>query len=171
MSSPVLQPLDFEAHSEYVLRVMVENVNSLSNKAPNLPVSSAMVVVSVTNENEAPQFREDPIQILVPESVVPGTLLKSNIAFDPDNSELRYEDTAATHRDPVYETVSEFRKVIVRSLCGRYEIIRDPEKWLDINRDTGDIRAKRTFNMRSPNVKNRIYTAVVKVTGQFIHFI
>nr|XP_019935451.1 PREDICTED: cadherin-15 [Paralichthys olivaceus] len=130
----VVKPLDFEAHSEYVLRLTVENVNSLSNKAPNLPASSAMVVVSVVNENEAPHFREDPIQIVVPESVVPGTLLKSNIASDPDNSELRYE------------------------------IIRDPEKWLDIDRDTGDIRAKRTFNMRSPNVKNQIYTAVVKVT-------
>ncbi|XP_062238122.1 cadherin-15 [Platichthys flesus] len=130
----VVKPLDFEAHSEYVLSVTVENVNSLSRKAPNLPVSSAKVVVSVTNENEAPRFREDPIQIVVPESVVPGTLLKSNIAFDPDYSELRYE------------------------------IVRDPEKWLDINRDTGEIRARRTFNMRSPNVKNRIYTAVVKVT-------
>ena len=52
------------------------------------------VVVSVMNENEAPHFRESPIQIEVPESVVPGTLLKSNIAFDPDYSELRYDKEA-----------------------------------------------------------------------------
>lgn len=70
---------------------MVENLNPLSSKAPNLPVSTATVVVSVMNENEAPHFRESPIQIEVPESVVPGTLLKSNIAFDPDYSELRYD--------------------------------------------------------------------------------
>uniref|UniRef100_A0A8D3DKT7 Cadherin 15, type 1, M-cadherin (myotubule) n=1 Tax=Scophthalmus maximus TaxID=52904 RepID=A0A8D3DKT7_SCOMX len=130
----VVKPLDYEAHFEYVLTLTVENVNALSHKAPNLPVSTATVAVTVVNENEAPHFREDPIQIVVPESVVPGTLLKSNIAFDPDNSDLRYE------------------------------IGRDPERWLDIDRDTGDIRAKRTFNMRSPHVKKHIYTAVVKVT-------
>lgn len=53
----------------------------------------------------------------------------------------------------------------------RYEISRDPERWLDINRDTGDISAKKTFNMRSPHVKNNIYHAVVKVTGQFINLL
>lgn len=58
---------------------------------------------------------------------------------------------------------------ISSALCGRYEISRDPERWLDINRDTGDITAKRTFNMRSPNVKNNIYKAVVKVTGQLTY--
>ncbi|KAI3377574.1 hypothetical protein L3Q82_008740, partial [Scortum barcoo] len=130
----VVKPLDFEARHEYVLKLTVENHNPLSNKAPNLPVSTATVVVTVMNENEAPHFREDPIQIVVLESVAPGTLLKSDIAFDPDNSDLRYE------------------------------INRDPERWLDIDRDTGDITAKRSFNMRSPHIKNNIYNAVVKVT-------
>ncbi|XP_060892563.1 cadherin-15 [Labrus mixtus] len=130
----VVKPLDFEAQSQYKLILMVENLNPLSSKAPNLPVSTATVVVRVVNENEAPHFMEDPIRIVVPESVVPGTLLKSNIATDPDNSDLRYE------------------------------ISRDPERWLDINGDTGDISARRTFNMRSPHVKKNIYAAVVKVT-------
>uniref|UniRef100_A0A7N6BYR9 Cadherin domain-containing protein n=1 Tax=Anabas testudineus TaxID=64144 RepID=A0A7N6BYR9_ANATE len=130
----VVKPLDYEAHNEYILTLKVENVSPLSNKAPNLPVSTARVVVTVVNENEAPHFREDPIQIVVPESVAPGTLLKSNIAFDPDHSDLRYE------------------------------ISRDPERWLDISRDTGDITAKRAFNMRSPHVRNNIYHAVIKVT-------
>lgn len=86
-----MQPLDFEAQNEYTLILLVENVNPLSNKAPNHPVSSATVVVTVVNENEAPHFKEDPIRIVVPESVDPGTLLKSNIAIDPDNSDLRYD--------------------------------------------------------------------------------
>lgn len=90
-----MQPLDYEAQNEYNLILTVENINRLSNKAPNLPVSSATVVVTVVNENEAPHFREDPIQIVVPESVVPGTLLKNNIAYDPDNSDLRYEAAAS----------------------------------------------------------------------------
>ena len=66
------------------------NRNPLSSKAPNVPLSSATVVVTVVNENEAPRFREDPIQILVPESVVPGTILKTNLAYDPDQTGLRY---------------------------------------------------------------------------------
>lgn len=94
----VMQPLDFEAQQEYILILMVENLNPLSSKAPNLPVSTATVVVTIVNENEAPHFRESPIQIVVPESVTPGTLLKSNIAFDPDNSELRY-DAATEHEE------------------------------------------------------------------------
>ncbi|XP_005466973.1 cadherin-15 [Oreochromis niloticus] len=130
----VVKPLDYEAQSKYHLFLEVENLNPLSSKASRLTSSIATVTVTVVNENEAPRFREDPIQIEVPESVQPGTLLKSNIAFDPDNSDLRYE------------------------------ISRDPESWLDINRDTGDITAKRKFNMRSPHVKNSIYTAAVKVT-------
>ncbi|XP_077569579.1 cadherin-15 [Stigmatopora nigra] len=130
----VVKPLDYETQNEHILYLTVENVNPLSDKAPNLPVSSAVVVITVVNENEAPRFREDPIRIVVPESIAPGTLLKSNIAFDPDNSDLRYE------------------------------ISRDPERWLDINRHTGDITAKRTFNMRSHYVQNKIYVATVKVT-------
>uniref|UniRef100_A0A3Q3K7B2 Cadherin domain-containing protein n=1 Tax=Monopterus albus TaxID=43700 RepID=A0A3Q3K7B2_MONAL len=129
----VVKPLDYEAQSQHILILTVENLNPLSNKAPNLPVSTATVLVTVVNENEAPHFREDPIQIVVLESVGPGTLLKSNIAYDPDHSDLRFE------------------------------ISRDPERWLDINRDTGDITARRTFNMRSPHVKNNVYSAIVKV--------
>lgn len=85
----LVQPLDFEARDEYNLKLAVENVKALSSKAPNLPLSTATVQVKVVNENEAPHFREDPILIVVPESVLPGTSLKSNYAFDPENSKLR----------------------------------------------------------------------------------
>lgn len=84
-----MQPLDYEAQHEHTLILTVTNVNPLSNKAPNTPVSSATVLVTVVNENEAPRFREDPIQIVVPESVAPGTVLKTNIAYDPDYAEMR----------------------------------------------------------------------------------
>lgn len=73
-----------------MLHLTVENVKPLSSKAPNVPVSTATVTVTVVNENEAPHFRQDPIRIVVPESALPGTVLKGDIAFDPDNSELRY---------------------------------------------------------------------------------
>ena len=103
----ILQPLDYEAQHEHVLLLKVENVNPLSIKAPSVPVSGASVFVTVVNENEAPRFREDPIQLVVPESVVPGTLLTSHIASDPDNSDLRYD--AATEQEEhlfVFKNVS-----------------------------------------------------------------
>uniref|UniRef100_A0A8C8C9N1 Cadherin domain-containing protein n=1 Tax=Oncorhynchus tshawytscha TaxID=74940 RepID=A0A8C8C9N1_ONCTS len=84
--------------------------------------------------NEAPRFIKDPIEILVPESVDPGTVLASNIAYDPDNAKLKYD------------------------------ILRDPEGWLIINHETGEIAARKPFNVLSPHVKNNIYNAVIRVT-------
>ncbi|KAG7261549.1 hypothetical protein CRUP_022715 [Coryphaenoides rupestris] len=108
----VVKPLDFESQSEHTLVLTVANRNPLSPKAPRVPVSSATVVVTVVNENEAPRFREDPIHVLVPE----------------------------------------------------YDIIKDPERWLDINKLTGDIIARRPFNIRSPHLRSGVYTAVVRAT-------
>ncbi|KAG7253980.1 hypothetical protein CRUP_013841, partial [Coryphaenoides rupestris] len=70
----VVKPLDFESQSEHTLVLTVANRNPLSPKAPRVPVSSATVVVTVVNENEAPRFKEDPIHVLVPESVVNVTV-------------------------------------------------------------------------------------------------
>ncbi|KAF6715695.1 Cadherin-15 [Oryzias melastigma] len=130
----VLKPLDYETQREHVLLLTVENVNPLSGRAPKLQPSTATVVVTVMNKNEGPYFREDPIVIKAPESLLPGATLTSVPAFDPDNSVLSYE------------------------------IFRDPEGWLDVDKLTGDISVKRAFNMRSPHVENNVYSAVVRVT-------
>uniref|UniRef100_A0A4W5NB28 Cadherin 15, type 1, M-cadherin (myotubule) n=1 Tax=Hucho hucho TaxID=62062 RepID=A0A4W5NB28_9TELE len=127
----VVKALDYESQEVYTLTLTVENVNPLSIKTP---VSSATVVVTVVNENEVPRFNKDPIEIVVPESVVPGTMLASNIAYDPDNAKLKYD------------------------------ILRDPEGWLIINHETGEITARKPFNVRSPHVKNNTYNAVIRVT-------
>ncbi|XP_015240359.1 PREDICTED: cadherin-15 [Cyprinodon variegatus] len=130
----VMKPLDFEVKREHKLILTVENINPLSSKTRNQPLSSATVMVTVENQNEAPYFKENPIRIEVPENEKPGKLLKSNIASDPDHSELRFE------------------------------ISKDPEGWLEIKRETGDIFLRGPFNMKSPHVKNNIYSAVIKVT-------
>lgn len=90
LSCAVLQPLDFEVKREHKLILTVENINPLSSKTRNQPLSSATVMVTVENQNEAPYFKENPIRIEVPENEKPGKLLKSNIASDPDHSELRF---------------------------------------------------------------------------------
>ncbi|KAI1889917.1 hypothetical protein AGOR_G00167850 [Albula goreensis] len=130
----VVKPLDYESQMEYELVLTVENEAPLSPKAPQEPISSATVTITVANENEAPRFRVDPLKLNVPESVDPGTVLARNIVEEPDNKNLRFE------------------------------VQFDPEKWLSINPETGVIMARRKFNLRSPYVRNNIYHAVIKVT-------
>ncbi|XP_051980825.1 cadherin-15-like [Xyrauchen texanus] len=130
----VVKPLDYESRAEYRLTVTAENEISL--KAPYERVHSATVTIRVLNENEAPIFYKNPIKVTVAESIVPGTVLVSDIAHDPDNAKLKFE------------------------------IIQDPESWLAINVATGQISAKSTFNIRSPHVRSNVYAAVVKVMDQ-----
>ncbi|NP_997771.2 cadherin-15 precursor [Danio rerio] len=130
----VVKSLDYEYQAEYKLIVKAENEVKL--KSPYEQIHSATVTVRVMNENEAPIFYKNPIKVTVPESVVPGTILVSDIAHDPDHAKLRFE------------------------------IIQDPDEWLAIDHSTGQIMAKKNFKIRSPFVRNNIYSAVVKVTDQ-----
>uniref|UniRef100_A0A8C1RNE9 Cadherin 15, type 1, M-cadherin (myotubule) n=1 Tax=Cyprinus carpio TaxID=7962 RepID=A0A8C1RNE9_CYPCA len=130
----VVKPLDYESQAEY--RLIVKAENEVRLKAPYEQIHSATVTVRVMNENEAPVFYKNPIKVTVAESIVPGTVLVSDIAHDPDNAKLRFE------------------------------IIQDPENWLAINHGTGQITARRSFNIRSPHVRNNIYSAIVKVIDQ-----
>uniref|UniRef100_A0A8C4SQ71 Cadherin 15, type 1, M-cadherin (myotubule) n=1 Tax=Erpetoichthys calabaricus TaxID=27687 RepID=A0A8C4SQ71_ERPCA len=86
----VLKPLDYEAKPAYKLIVKVENTRPLSTLAPKGPQSSATVIISVLNHNEAPVFRTNPLTLAIPEGTQAGTVLFRNIAFDPDRQALRY---------------------------------------------------------------------------------
>ncbi|KAJ8400473.1 hypothetical protein AAFF_G00395970 [Aldrovandia affinis] len=130
----VVKPLDYESQNEHQLLLAIENEVPLSSKAPQDPVSSAMVTIEVANENEAPRFQKDPIQLEARESTVPGTVLAQDLASDPESGKLRYE------------------------------IQYDPEEWLSIDPETGELATRKAFNMRSPHVTNNIYYAVVRVT-------
>lgn len=94
---PLLQPLDFESRAEYQLTVRAENEVPLSIKAPYERTSTATVTIRVLNENEAPRFYANPIEVSVPESTEPGTVLISNIAHDAEKSKLRYEKFVCKH--------------------------------------------------------------------------
>ncbi|XP_061101049.1 cadherin-15 [Conger conger] len=130
----VVKPLDYESQMEYELVLTVENEAPLSPKGPQGPRSGATVSVAVANAQEAPRFRVDPLRLSVPESVDPGTILARNIAEDADDQNLRFE------------------------------VQYDPERWISIDPQTGEIKARRKFNLRSPYVKNNIYRAVIKAT-------
>lgn len=94
---PFLQPLDFESRAEYQLTVRAENEVPLSTKAPYVRTSTATVTIRVLNENEAPRFYANPIEVSLPESTEPGTVLISRIAHDAENSKLRYERFVTKH--------------------------------------------------------------------------
>lgn len=130
----VIKSLDYESSPTHELVLSVSNMVPLEGASFEPPPSSATVSIVVINENEAPRFYSDPILVKVPESIVPGTVIVQNIAHDPDNARLRFE------------------------------ISHDPEKWLAINRDTGEVTARRAFNIRSPHVKDNIYRAMIKVS-------
>ncbi|KAJ8247321.1 hypothetical protein GJAV_G00244960 [Gymnothorax javanicus] len=130
----VVKHLDYEAQMDHELILAVENEVPLSPKAPQEAISNAMVTVTVTNEHEAPRFKVDPLKLSVPESIDPGTILARNIAEDEENKNLRFK------------------------------VQYDPEGWLSINPETGEIKTRRKFNPRSPYVKDNIYHAVIKVT-------
>ncbi|XP_030649727.1 cadherin-15 [Chanos chanos] len=129
----VVKPLDFELQAEYMLTLKAENDVPLSVKPLTEVPSKATVRIFVRNENEAPRFFKNPMQVTFPESTVPGTVLISDIAHDPDNAKLRFE-------------------------------INDPERLLTIDQETGQITLRKAFDIRSPHIRNNIYTATVKVT-------
>ncbi|KAL0188035.1 hypothetical protein M9458_015134, partial [Cirrhinus mrigala] len=79
-------PVDYESQAEY--RLIVKAENEVRLKAPYEQIQSATVTVRVMNENEAPVFYKNPIKVTVAESIVPGTVLASDIAHDPDNAKL-----------------------------------------------------------------------------------
>uniref|UniRef100_A0A3Q2YBQ3 Protocadherin-16 n=1 Tax=Hippocampus comes TaxID=109280 RepID=A0A3Q2YBQ3_HIPCM len=84
------RPLDYEQDAHYALKIEVDDFS----QAP--PVSTLVHVdINVKDSNDhAPQFPEDPVTVVVSESVQPGTSVFTFQATDKDgsgpNSDLRY---------------------------------------------------------------------------------
>ncbi|XP_061538054.1 LOW QUALITY PROTEIN: protocadherin-16-like [Phycodurus eques] len=84
------RPLDYEQDAHYTLKIEVDDFS----QAP--PISTLVHLdINVKDSNDhAPQFPEDPITIVISESVQPGTSVFTFQATDKDgsgpNSDLRY---------------------------------------------------------------------------------
>lgn len=48
------------------------------------PNSTASIIISLSNVNEAPVFTEEKYEVQVPENTLPGTLILKVSASDPD---------------------------------------------------------------------------------------
>ncbi|KAI4812239.1 hypothetical protein KUCAC02_023643 [Chaenocephalus aceratus] len=123
--------LDFEKSGTHTLMVAVENEVPF---ATPLPTSTATVVVTVQDVNEAPIF--DPMEKHVTK--------REDLKVDSDV--VQY-----TASDPDY---ARKQKVM-------YRIIRDPAGWLSVAKDTGLIKVKNLMDRESLFVKDNKYTVLI----------
>ncbi|XP_061101140.1 B-cadherin-like [Conger conger] len=123
--------LDFEKNAKYTLLVTAEN------DAPfvtNLPTSTATVIVNVEDVNDAPVF--NPVE---------------KVVIKPENLEVGADIIAYTATDP---DMAKNQKV-------RYKLGDDPAGWLNVNRETGLIKARSPMDRESPFVKGGRYRALI----------
>ncbi|KAK2832660.1 hypothetical protein Q5P01_016549 [Channa striata] len=123
--------LDFEMNRKHVLLVAVENEVPF---AFPLPTATATVTVNVQDVNEPPVF-------------VPAQKTVSKLEDLPVNSDV----TTYTATDPDSE-----RKQKVT-----YKIISDPAGWLNVSKETGQIRVKSTMDRESDFVRDNKYIALI----------
>ncbi|XP_015213238.2 cadherin-17 [Lepisosteus oculatus] len=106
----IIKPLDFEKQSQYHLQINARNPEPLVSGIDYNSSSSALVIIEVTDVNEAPEFNKTGIyQTIILEDIANGTTILQVQAKDP-------EDDAIT-----------------------YTLLDDSLKWLRINEKTGDI--------------------------------
>ncbi|KAM6916265.1 B-cadherin-like [Xenentodon cancila] len=123
--------LDFETTGKHTLLVTVEN--EVPFVTP-LTTSTATVVVTVKDVNEAPIFEEPEKLVSKKESLSIDSPVLTHTAFDPDTA---------------------------RNQKVRYKMIKDPAGWLNIARDTGVITVKKEMDRESPFVKDEHYKVLI----------
>ncbi|CAN2389225.1 calcium-dependent cell-cell adhesion via plasma membrane cell adhesion molecules [Pristimantis euphronides] len=111
------QDLDYERVNEYTLIVVARNRAELSG-AEYANSSTAAILISVSDVNEAPQFTVNQYEVQVPEDIQIGSVILTVEASDPDLSDQNNL---------------------------RYSIINDSRKWFSIQEDSGQIRLHRSL--------------------------
>ncbi|XP_070617838.1 cadherin-1-like [Erythrolamprus reginae] len=123
--------LDYEARQQYTLEVIVVNVVEFS--VP-LRISTATVVVNVSDRNEPPVFVPPELKVSQPEDLAIGEKIAMYTAQDPD-------------------------RFLQQSL--RYSVRNDPAGWLKIDPETGQITSRALLDRESDFVKDNIYKATI----------
>ncbi|XP_067853698.1 LOW QUALITY PROTEIN: cadherin-15 [Heptranchias perlo] len=129
--------LDYEKADTHILTVEAKNKKESSPSASQTLLSSAKVIVTVTDVNEAPHFVEDPRKLSVPEGLKAGSFLTIYTVTDPDTKQQ--------------QNIS-------------YGIQYDPADWLIVDVNTGEIIVQQDLDGRSPFLRDHRYTAVITAT-------
>ncbi|XP_077126509.1 cadherin-2 [Ranitomeya variabilis] len=137
----VVKPIDFETNRMFVLTVAAENQVPLIKGIHHPPQSTATVSITIIDVNESPYFSPNPKLIRQEEGLMPGNLLVTFNAQDPD----RY----------MQQTV-------------RYSKLSDPGNWLKIDAMNGQITTIAVLDRESMYVKNNMYNATFLATDSGI---
>ncbi|XP_062246180.1 B-cadherin-like isoform X2 [Platichthys flesus] len=123
--------LDFESTPEFTLLVSVTN-----EAPPSGPTwtSTAIVTVTVEDQNEPPVFSPAEILVSVSEHVRAGSSVAGVRAEDPDTA---------------------------RTQSVRYKIHNDTAHWLSIDKDTGLVKVRGSMDRESHSVKDGKYTVLI----------
>ncbi|XP_037532231.1 cadherin-17 [Nematolebias whitei] len=108
----IAKPLDFESSPTYKLQIDARNPEPLMKDLEYGSESTAVLLVSVTDVDEAPEFSLDRQDVAVAENFTKGAVLLTVEAKDPEGKEIGFK------------------------LDG------DSQGWLEINAATGEIRTK-----------------------------
>ncbi|XP_072451859.1 cadherin-15 isoform X2 [Chiloscyllium punctatum] len=133
----VEKSLDYEKVDKHILTIEVKNREAVSPGAPQTLRSSAKVIVTVTDVNEAPRFVEDPRELNVPEGLTAGSFLTVYTVTDPDTKQQ--------------QNIS-------------YGIQYDPADWLMVDVNTGEIFIQQKIQRGSPFLLKHRYIAVITAT-------
>ncbi|XP_010774155.1 desmocollin 2-like protein [Notothenia coriiceps] len=129
----VSEPLDYEQNQNVKLEIMARNEADLTGTTSRWV--SIPVDVNVVNEDEGPAFTAPTVRYPVKENTANGTLIGSYIALDPE--------TESSNGIKYYKT-------------------SDPASWINVDRDTGELRVANTIDRESHFVHDGIYNITVK---------
>uniref|UniRef100_A0A3Q2WFL0 Desmocollin 2 like n=1 Tax=Haplochromis burtoni TaxID=8153 RepID=A0A3Q2WFL0_HAPBU len=129
----VSKPLDYEKTNSVQLQITAQNQAPLSGSSASW--NSIPVKVSVTDVDEGPEFSAPSIRFNVKENTPNGTVIGTYTATDPET----------------------------KSSKGiKYFKITDPGSWINVDRDTGELRVANTIDRESPLVHDGFYNITVR---------
>ncbi|XP_035527138.1 desmocollin 2 like isoform X2 [Morone saxatilis] len=129
----VSKALDYEQNQNIKLQIEARNEAELSNT--NAQWQSIPVDVAVTNVDEGPQFTAPTVRFPVKENVPNGTLIGIYRAVDPET----------------------------KSSDGiMYYKVTDPASWINVDRNTGELKVANTIDRESSFAQNGTYIITMK---------
>ncbi|XP_071347594.1 desmocollin 2-like protein [Trachinotus anak] len=129
----VTKPLNHEQNQKVRLEISARNEAELSNA--NAQWLSIPVDLTVTDVDEGPEFTAPTIRFTVKENIANGTVIGSYTAVDPET----------------------------KSSNGiKYYKASDPASWINVNRNTGELKVANIIDRESPFAQDGIYNITMK---------
>ncbi|XP_009981056.1 PREDICTED: cadherin-like protein 26, partial [Tauraco erythrolophus] len=135
----IVEPLSYEDDSEMRLVISVANEEPFFLCKNGIVMFSSLestnttVNIKVLQSQRAPRFHPPVLTVQKEDSMKPGRVFR------------RYP---ATYPDDVPNNI-------------KYELARDPDGWLSVDKNSGVLTVVKEFDQESPNVNNSLYTIIV----------